>query len=107
MSAAQRRLQELRSTVPQLNPHEAHERQRDGAVLIDVRESDELAQGVPTDSKRIPRGFLELKIEQAVPDMGTPLLVMCASGVRSLFAAENLLQLGYKRVSSVAGGFNA
>ena len=107
MSAAQRRLQELRSTVPQLNPHEAHERQRDGAVLIDIRDADELAQGVPAGSKRISRGFLELKIEQEVPDTATPVLVMCASGVRSLFAAESLLQLGYKRVSSVAGGFNA
>jgi molybdopterin/thiamine biosynthesis adenylyltransferase/rhodanese-related sulfurtransferase len=107
MSASQQRLQELRSAVPQLNPHEALERQRDGAVLIDVRELDEFAQGVPAGSKRISRGFLELKIEQEVPDLGTPLLVMCASGVRSLFAAESLLQLGYKRVSSVVGGFNA
>ena len=107
MSATQRRLQELRSAVPQLNPHEAYARQQDGAVLIDVRELDELAQGLPLGSKRIPRGFLELKIEQAVPDLGTPVLVMCATGVRSLFAAENLLQLGYKRVSSMAGGFNA
>jgi molybdopterin/thiamine biosynthesis adenylyltransferase/molybdopterin converting factor small subunit len=105
--ASQRRLQELRAAIPQLNPHEAYERQGQGAVLIDIRDQDELAQGVAAGSKRISRGFLELKIEQEVPDPATPLLVMCASGVRSLFAAESLLQLGYRRVASVVGGFNA
>jgi molybdopterin/thiamine biosynthesis adenylyltransferase/rhodanese-related sulfurtransferase len=107
MRASQRRLQELRGSIPQTSPAEAFKRAQNGAVLVDVRDADELAQGVPAGARRIPRGFLELNIEQEVPDLGTPVMLLCASGVRSLFAADGLRQLGYERVSSVAGGFNA
>ena len=100
------RIKELRDTIPELTPTEAYERQREGAVLIDVREPDEVAAGSPSDAQRIVRGFLELRVEDVVPDKGTPVLVMCAGGVRSLFASEGLIQLGYDDVSSVTGGFN-
>jgi len=106
MKASDRRLQELKEVIPEVTPSEALERQREGAVLIDVREPDEVAAGSPTGAQRIVRGFLELRVEDAVPDKSTPLLVMCAGGVRSLFAAENVRQLGYQDVSSVVGGFN-
>ncbi|OOG55762.1 hypothetical protein B0E47_07760 [Rhodanobacter sp. B05] len=53
---------------------------------------------------RLGRSFLELKVEDAIPGMHDPVLVLCASGMRSLFAAESLLQLGYQDVRSVAGG---
>jgi rhodanese-related sulfurtransferase len=59
-------------------------------VLIDVREPDEVAQGSPAGAERIVRGFLELRVEDAVPDATQTVLVMCAGGVRSLFAAEGL-----------------
>ena len=106
MKASQKRLQELKTKIPEVSPVEAYRLQQDGAVLIDVREQDEFAQGVPAGAKRLGRGFLELKIEDVVPDPDTPLLVMCAGGVRSLFAAESLLELGYRRVSSMIGGFS-
>jgi molybdopterin/thiamine biosynthesis adenylyltransferase/rhodanese-related sulfurtransferase len=101
----EQRIKELRASIPELTPTEAHERQRKGAVLIDVREPDEVAAGSPSDAQRIVRGFLELRVEDVVPDKSTPVLVMCAGGVRSLFASEGLLQLGYSDVSSVVGGF--
>jgi molybdopterin/thiamine biosynthesis adenylyltransferase/rhodanese-related sulfurtransferase len=107
MSATQRLLRELRASIPQTTPREAHEKSRNGSVLVDIREHDELSEGVPPRSRRIVRGFLELRIEQEVPDPDTPVMVLCASGVRSLFAAAALRQLGYTRVSSVAGGFGA
>ena len=100
------RIQELRNTISELTPAEAHKKQQEGAVLIDVREPDEIAAGSPTDAQRIVRGFLELRVEDVVPDKHTPVLVMCAGGVRSLFAAEGLKLLGYEDVSSVTGGFN-
>ncbi len=106
MKASDKRLQELKQMIPEVTPAQAFERQRDGAVLIDVREPDEVAAGSPAGAQRIVRGFLELRVEDAVPDKSTPLLVMCAGGVRSLFAAENVRQLGYLDVSSVVGGFN-
>ena len=106
MKAKDRRIQELKQAIGEISPAEAHERQGRGAVLVDVREPDEVAAGSPVGAERIVRGFLELRIEDTVPDKATPVLVMCAGGVRSLFAAEGLRQLGYTDVVSVAGGFN-
>ena len=73
---ARKRLQELKARIPEVSPIEAHELQKRGAVLIDVREQDEFSQGVPVGAKRLGRGFLELKIEEAVPDPETPILVI-------------------------------
>jgi len=107
LSRKDQRLSELRSEIPEVDPPEALSRLEDGAVLVDVREPDEIAQGSPRDAVRIVRGYLELEIESAVPDLDQPVLTLCAGGVRSLFAAEALRRLGYSDVSSVRGGFGA
>jgi len=97
MKAKDRRLAELRDAVPEVSPAQALELQKDSnAALIDVRDIDEVAQGSPVDAVRLGRSFLELRIEDAVPDMERTLMVMCAGGVRSLFAAEALKRLGYR-----------
>jgi molybdopterin/thiamine biosynthesis adenylyltransferase/rhodanese-related sulfurtransferase len=106
MKAKDRRLAELKKSIPEVLPEEALALHKQGAVLLDIREADEVATGSPRDAVRMGRGFLELRIEEAVPALDQPLLVMCAGGVRSLFAAETLKQLGYRDVKSVAGGFN-
>jgi molybdopterin/thiamine biosynthesis adenylyltransferase/rhodanese-related sulfurtransferase len=106
MRAKDQRLADLRKKIPEVSPSEAAELQRKGSVLIDVREPDEVAQGSPTGAERIVRGFLELRVEDVVPDPSRTVLVMCAGGARSLFAAEGLRQMGYVDVRSVAGGFN-
>ncbi len=106
MKAKERRLNELKNRIAEVTPEQAQRLLGNGAVLIDVREDDEVAQGSPPGALRISKGYLELRIEDAVPDTGRPLLVMCAAGARSLFAAEALLQMGYQDVRSVAGGFN-
>jgi len=106
MKAKDRRLAELKKLIPEVSPDEALVLQKQGAVLLDVRETDEIANGSPKGALRMGRGFLELRIEDAVPELGQALLVMCAGGVRSLFAAETLQHLGYRNVKSVAGGFN-
>jgi molybdopterin/thiamine biosynthesis adenylyltransferase/rhodanese-related sulfurtransferase len=106
MSAKDGRIAELKRTIAEIAPGDAARLQQEGAVLIDVREPDEIAQGSPPGARRIVRGFLELRVEDAVPDKRTTLLVMCAGGVRSLFASEGLRLLGYGDVRSVAGGFN-
>ncbi len=74
--------------------------------MLDVREPDEYEQGAIPGSIHIPRGQLESNIEGRVPDHDTPLVVFCAGGVRSAFAAKTLDQLGYTDVVSVKGGFN-
>ncbi len=106
-TARQQKLAELRASIPEVDPAEALALQQRGAVLVDVREPDEVAQGSPAGAERIVRGFLELQIEDRVPDLERPLVLMCAGGSRSLFASRDLLELGYSSVSSLRGGFNA
>lgn len=77
-----------------------------GHVLLDVREPDEYQQGAIPGSVHIPRGTLETSIEGRLPDRSTPIVVMCAGGARSAFAAQTLAQLGYHDVVSMDGGFN-
>lgn len=106
MKAKDRRLAELRDAIPEVSPEEALTLSRNGAALVDVRDTEEVAQGSPVGAYRLGRGFLELRIEDLIPDLDRTMLVMCAGGVRSLFAAESLKRLGYKDVRSVGGGFS-
>ena len=81
--------------------------ERDPAVVVlDVREADEYEQGALAGAVHIPRGFLESQIENRVPDHDARVVVYCAGGNRSAFAAKTLGELGYSDVVSMAGGFN-
>ena len=75
--------------------------------VIDVREPEEYAQGYIPGARWIVRGRLEQRIEDAVPDRDKPVVLYCASGPRSIMGARSLLELGYKKVTSLAGGFGA
>lgn len=55
----------------------------------------------------LSKGILEVKIEEKVPDPGTPIILYCGGGNRSALAAENLQRMGYTNVASLAGGFKA
>lgn len=81
--------------------------QHQQATMVDVREQDETDQGIVPNAVTIPRGYLELRIEDAVPDKDAPVVLYCAGGTRSAFAAKSLEALGYTDVVSMAGGFNA
>ena len=74
-------------------------------VLLDVRGLDEWERGHLVGAIHIPRGDLERRVENAVPDKSTEIVVICAGGVRSLLAGETLLALGYKRILSMEGGY--
>jgi sulfur-carrier protein adenylyltransferase/sulfurtransferase len=76
-----------------------------GTVVLDVREPDEYEQGALLNVVHIPRGHLEAQIEARVADHDAQIVVYCAGGVRSAFAAKTLGELGYTNVLSVAGGF--
>jgi molybdopterin/thiamine biosynthesis adenylyltransferase/rhodanese-related sulfurtransferase len=76
-------------------------------LLLDVREKDEYREGHLEGAVALPRGFLELKIETAVPDKSTPIIAYCAGGTRSLLAAKDLKEMGYQNVLSMAGGYTA
>ncbi len=75
-------------------------------VVLDVREADEYEQGALPNAVHIPRGFLESQVESRLADKDAPVVVYCAGGTRSAFAARTLAELGYTDVTSVAGGFN-
>jgi len=77
-----------------------------GTVVLDVREPDEHAQGAIPGSVFVPRGQLESQVENLIPDKSATVVIHCASGVRSAFAAKTLAELGYTDVASMAGGFN-
>src|SRR5579885_224413 len=101
-------LDEARSQIKQVDIDEARRMMgQPGTVLIDVREPDEWRQGHIPEAIGISRGFLELRIEEKVPDRKTPIIVQCASGTRSLLAARTLRELGYENVYNLTGGFNA
>jgi len=98
-------LSRLRQTVAQIEPAEALGRQARGALLIDIRPAEQSAQCSASSACRISRDKLELQIEGVAADASQSLVLMCASGVTSLFAADSLLRMGYGEVYSVDGGF--
>ena len=95
----------LRERIPEVTPAQALAAQAQGGLLIDVREDAERTSGTPANALGLSRGFLELRIEQAETDRDRPIALLCGSGQRSLLAAESLVRMGYRQVSSVAGGF--
>jgi molybdopterin/thiamine biosynthesis adenylyltransferase/rhodanese-related sulfurtransferase len=79
---------------------------REPMVLVDVREKEETRAGAIPGALLVPRGLLELQIEQKLPDRGARVVVYCAGGVRSALAAKTLAELGYTAVESADPGFN-
>ena len=96
-----------KAAIREVTTSEADElRRAPGAIALDVRETDEYEQGALPGALHISRGTLETSIEMQVPDRDTKLVVYCAGGTRSAFAAKTLEELGYTDVVSVVGGFN-
>ena len=100
-------LRDTKARIREIDTAEAEtEVVRSGTVVLDVREPDEYQQGALPGAVHIPRGHLESQIESRIPDHGAHIVVYCAGGTRSAFAADTLGQLGYSDVASMAGGFN-
>ncbi|MEZ5380445.1 MAG: molybdopterin-synthase adenylyltransferase MoeB [Microthrixaceae bacterium] len=94
-----------KAQIREVDTETAERLRGEGSVILDVREADEFEAGAVPGAVFIPRGHLESQIEMKLPDKGTPLIVQCAGGVRSAFAAKTLEELGYTDVASMAGGF--
>jgi molybdopterin/thiamine biosynthesis adenylyltransferase len=106
MTSFRELLAATKAAVAETDPAGAEAAIDGGAILVDVREPDETAQGVVPGSIQIVRGNLEAQVEGRIPDKDAELVVMCAGGVRSAFAAKTLAELGYTNVTSMDGGFN-
>lgn len=74
-------------------------------LLVDVREKDEFKAGFIPGAVHVPRGFLEMQAEQKLPEKSAEIVVYCAGGTRSAFAAKTLAELGYTNVWSANPGF--
>lgn len=105
-------LRKARKQVPEWAANQVHAEleQKESSedqdfVLVDVREKNEWNEGYIPGAIHVPRGYLELQIEEAVPDKAKKVVLYCAGGVRSLMAGNTLQQMGYEDVVSMAGGF--
>ncbi len=98
-------LHAAKAEVTELDPAAVAE-ELDSYRLLDVREPDEYEQGAIPGAVHIPRGQLEFSVEGRLPNKQERVAIYCAGGVRSVFAAKTLQDLGYEDVVSVIGGFN-
>jgi len=99
-------LSATKAQIREVDTAEGDEMRQQGWTILDVREPDEFEQGAVPGAVYIPRGQLESQIEGKIPDKSTKIVIQCAGGVRSAFAAQTLEQLGYADVVSMEGGFN-
>jgi molybdopterin/thiamine biosynthesis adenylyltransferase/rhodanese-related sulfurtransferase len=99
-------LKQARNEIPEVTPAEL-QRQSPRPVVLDVREKQETDSGMLPGAKHVPRGYLELRIEEAVADHNADVVLYCAGGTRSLLAGRTLRDMGYTRVRSLAGGYGA
>ncbi len=102
-------IRQIKSQIAEVDPADVHAALEGGSgnggvTIVDVRESDEIAQGHLPGAKLVPRGYLESRIDGAVPDRSSHVVLYCASGNRSALAAKTLADLGYENVESMTGG---
>lgn len=105
---------EARGKVEEISTEESELIVGGPVLFLDVREPGEVREGHLPGALNIPRGLLEAKADHNFPhreerlqDREQAIIVYCASGVRSLFAASTMLEMGFSNVRSMTGGFTA
>ncbi|WP_437873211.1 molybdopterin-synthase adenylyltransferase MoeB [Sorangium sp. So ce363] len=101
-------ISDVRKSIRELSLTELKRRLDDKVpmVLLDVREKEEYRAGFIPGAISIPRGFLEIQVEQKLPDKSAHIVAYCAGGTRSALAAKTLQELGYTNVESANPGFS-
>lgn len=102
-------VREAQPRVREISLEQAKERLRANpkAVLIDVREDLEWAQGHAAEAVHLGRGIFERDVERLYPDPGTEIILYCGGGFRSMLVADMAQRMGYQNVSSLVGGYKA
>jgi sulfur-carrier protein adenylyltransferase/sulfurtransferase len=100
-------LREARDQIREVTPQEVDALPAGSATVVDVREASEWEQGHVPGARHVSKSYIEQQIEAAAPDRDAPVVLYCAGGVRSLFAAQTLADMGYTDVASMSGGFQA
>jgi phage shock protein E len=103
----QKLVQEAKGRISEISVQDAVDEIERGAVLIDVREAEDWEKGHIPGAIHLPRGTIELDIEEAVPNPETPIICHCGGGSRSALVADSLQRMGYTNVKSLAGGYKA
>ena len=100
-------LAQVKDEIDELSSSDVRDRigEADGPLLLDVREQDEWQEGHLPGAIHVPRSNLESRVEALLPDRSREIVVYCAAGARSAFAAKSLGELGYENVASMSGGF--
>jgi sulfur-carrier protein adenylyltransferase/sulfurtransferase len=99
-------LRQIKSRIDEVDPAAVREQVGNGAVIVDVREPEEWSAGHIPGAIHVPKSYLESRIEGAIPDREKHVVLYCASGNRSAWAARTLIEdLGYEHVESMTGGF--
>ena len=115
IKSSQTLVQEALKLVKTITPEAALEKlEKKQCSLIDIRDALELQrEGTIENSFHIPRGLLEFLIHPESPyiekeklDLNKEIVLFCAAGGRSALAAKTLKDMGFEKVSHVAGGFN-
>ena len=103
-------LEAANAAVPKISGKEAQEMVANGALLVDIRDSAELAQtGKAAGSIHIPRGSLEFKADPTSPtadknfSLDKTVILHCASGGRAALAGKLLKDMGYQQVYNLGG----
>ena len=100
-------IKEAHMVVPKINCEELAAN-KDDLMLIDVRESSELEETGSIDGAlNIPRGLIEMKLipNNESMNVNTPIVVFCGGGSRAALAGSTLLELGFKNIKNLEGGF--
>ena len=97
---ARSRIQEV--TVDQLRERLAGNPR---AIVLDVREDHEWAEGHARGARHLGKGILERDLEKEVPDFNAEIIMYCGGGFRSVLTADAAQKMGYKNVTSLAGGY--
>ena len=92
--------------VREVNTREALQRQRAGALVVDVREPYEWARGHVQGAEHIPLDDLSVRLRDGALPREREVLFICASGGRSSNAAALAARSGYRNVASVSGGMS-
>ncbi len=105
MATPRELLNDAKAQIREVEPADVRD-QVGSSIFLDVREPDEYEQGAIPGAVHIPRGHLEFQVEGRLLNKDEPVVVYCAGGARSAFAAKTLQEIGFTNVVSVIGGFN-
>jgi rhodanese-related sulfurtransferase len=96
---------EIKKDVKEIDLADLKKMQAEGACVIDVREREDSDKGTIPGATAIPRGALELNIDQVTTDKEQPIVLYCGGGSRSALAAYMLQKMGFRKVYSLSCGY--